>query len=179
MTRAFCVRNTGPEMTGEKVDLERHILAVRLDNENVPVSYMSSLLRVVQAVLREVARSVEGPGSRFVQSPQPILVLSRLSTDGDLVLSFTFVDPLDYAPLEDLSDDTFAALLDRFAEFVRGLPQPSLWGGAAPRPSGRPYESELARRMAQLHRELRRSPRAILAHRTRTLEIEGDRMELS
>jgi hypothetical protein len=33
--------------------------------------------------------------------------------------------------------------------------------------------------MAQLHRELRRSPRAILAHRTRTIEIEGDRMELS
>ena len=166
-------------MTGQNPGLERYVLAVRLDNQNVPVSYMSSLLRVVQAVLREVARGVEGPGRRFEQSPQPVLVLSKLSADGDLVLHFTFVDPLDYGPLEDLSDETFEALLDRFAEFVRGLPQPSLWGGAAPRPSGRPFESELTKRMDQLHRELRRSPKAILSHRTRSIEVEGDRMEFS
>jgi hypothetical protein len=166
-------------MTVENAELERHVLAVRLHSENVPVSYLSSLLRVIQAALREVARSEDAPRRRFEQSPQPILLLSRLSADNDLTMHLTFADPIDSTPLEDLSAQTFAALLDRFGEFVRGLPQPSLWGGAAPRPSHRPFESELVKRMDQLHRELRRSSRATVRHRDRTIEIDGDRMEFT
>lgn len=166
-------------MTSETLHPQRHVLEVRLRNENVSVSYLSSLLRVVQAALREVARNVEGPSRRFEQSPQPVLVLSRLAAGGDLVLHFTFVDPIEDSPLEDLSDETFGALLSRFAEFIRGLPQPGLWGGAAPRRSSSPLESDLAKRMDQLHRELRRSPRAVLTHRDRSIAVEGGLMEFS
>ena len=166
-------------MTSETLHPQRHVLEVRLRNENVPVSYLSSLLRVVQVALREVARNVEGPSRRFEQSPQPVLVLSRLAAGGDLVLGFTFVDPIEDTALEDLSDETFEALLSRFAEFIRGLPQPGLWGGAARRRSSSPLESDLARRMDQLHRELRRSPRAVLTHRGRSVAVEGDLMEFS
>ena len=166
-------------MTSETQHPQRHVIEVRLRNENVPVSYLSSLLRVVQAALREVARSVEGPSRRFEQGPQPVLVLSRLAAGGDLVLRFTFVDPIDDSVLEDLSDETFEALLSRFAEFIRGLPQPGLWGGAAPRRSSSLLGSALAKRMDQLHRELRRSPRAVLTHRGRSVAVEGDLMEFS
>ena len=166
-------------MTSETQHPPRHVLEIRLRNENVPVSYLSSLLRVVQAALREVARNVDGPSRRFEQSPQPVLVLSRLDAGGELALRFTFVDPLDDTALEDLSYETFDALLSRFAEFVRGLPQPGLWGGAAPRRPPSPLESDLAKRMDQLHREMRRSPKAVLTHSGRSIAVEGDLMEFS
>ena len=166
-------------MTSGTVHRQRDVLEVRLRSDGVQVSYLSSLLRVVQAALREVAHSVEGPNRRFEQRPQPVLVLSRLVAGDDLVLGFTFVDPIDGTPLEELSDETFQALLSSFAEFIRGLPQPGLWGGPARRPSSSPLESDLAKRMDQLHRELRRSPRAVVAHRGRSVVVEGDLMEFS
>ena len=166
-------------MTSGTVHPRRDVLEVRLRNDSVPVSYLSSLLRVVQAALREVARNVEGPSRRFEQSPQPVLVLSRLAAGDELALGFTFVDPIDDTPLEELSYETFGALLGSFAEFIRGLPQPGLWGGPARRLSSSPLESDLAKRMDQLHRELRRSPRAVVAHRDRRVVVEGDLMELS
>ena len=166
-------------MTPGKTQPRRDVLEVRLRNENVPVSYLSSLLRIVQAALREVARNVDGPRHRFDRSPQPVLVLTTRAASGDLVLRFTFVDPIAHTPLEDVSEETFEALLSRFAGFVRELPQPGLWGGTARRPPPGPPESDLARRMDQLHRELRRSPRAVLAHGGRSVVVEGDLMEFS
>lgn len=166
-------------MTPETANPQRDVLEVRLPNYNVQVSYLSSLLRVVQVALREVARNVEGPARRFEQSPQPVLVLSWLAAGDELVLGFTFVDPIDDTPLERLSEETFEALLGSFAEFIRRLPQPGLWGGPARRPSTSPLESDLAKRMDQLHRELRRSPRAVVAHSGRSVVVEGDLMEFS
>ena len=166
-------------MTPETVHPQREVLEVRLPNDNLQVSYMSSLLRVVQVALREVARTVEGPARRFEQRPQPVLVLSTLAAGDELALGFTFVDPIDETPLEELSRETFEALLSSFAEFIRRLPQPGLWGGPARRSSSSPLESDLAKRMDQLHRELRRSPRAVVAHRGRSVVVEGDLMEFS
>lgn len=73
----------------------------------------------------------------------------------------------------------FDAFLDRLADFVRGLPQPGLWGGASRRSAPRSFESDVDRRMDQLYRELRRSPMVTLRFREKTIEIEGDRMEIS
>ena len=152
-------------------------LAIQVSAGNLRVSYVSSLLRVVQAALREVARGEEHTRAQFDRRPQPVLVLSRLIIDGDLRLQFTFADPTDSTPLEELSAKAFGAFLDRFSEYVRSLPQPSLWGGAAFRPPRRPFESELSRRMDQVYREIRRSPRATIRFGGRVIEIEGDRME--
>ena len=153
-------------------------LTVELRPGSVPVSFLSSLLRVLQAALREVARSDEGTRGQFDQRPQPILVLSKLVADGELGLSLVFVNPVDSTPIGPLSDRTFVAFLDRFSEFVKGLPQPGLWGGAARRPAPGHFESELDRRLDQLYREVRRSTKATLMFKNRTIEIEGDRMEI-
>lgn len=155
------------------------VLTIRLQPSNLSVSYLSSLLRVVQAAVREVARSDDGTRPIFDRNPQPILELSRLETDDGLTLYFTFTDPQDGTSLNELSSQAFDALLDRFGEFVRGLPQPGLWGGAANRSAQRPFEDELTRRMDQLYREMRRSPRATMRAQGRTIEIEGDRMEIA
>lgn len=156
----------------------RYELAIRLHLDRVHVSYVSALLRVVQAALREVAQSDDEARQRFDRRPQPVLLLTSVATDGGLTLGFAFADPLDSRPLEDLSARTFSGFLEQFSGFVKSLPQPSLWGGAARRPSGRPHESDLAMRMDQVYGELRRSPRATLSFGGRTIEIEGDRMEI-
>ena len=153
-------------------------LDLSIDASCVPVSYVSSLLRVVQAALREVALTNDQARQRFSQRPQPILVISGLTTDGDLTVKFTFADASSSSRLGGLSEQVFGALLDRFSEFVRGLPQRSLWGGAARGSPGRPLDSQLARRMDQLYRELRRSPKATLRFGSRSIQVEGDRMEI-
>ena len=150
-----------------------------MDPKRLSVSYVSSFLRVLQAALREVARSDDGTRQMIEQPPRPLLLLSEVAGEGSVTLRFTFADPTDSTPLNALSSKTFDAFLDRFTEFVRALPQPGLWGGAARGSHGKPLESELARRMDQVHRELRRSPRVAISFGGRTVQIERDRMEIT
>ena len=152
------------------------LLTIVLDLRHLPVSYLSSLLRVVQAAVREIGRTEEETRLQFERRPQPILLLDGLTIESDLTLQMTFADPLDSTPMPELSASTFNAFLDRFVQYVRGLPQPSLWGGAAPGSPRRPFDSEVMRRMDQVYRELRRSPKAAIRSQGRTVEVEGDRM---
>ena len=154
-------------------------LSIELAQGVLPVSYLSSLLRVVQAGVREVARSDEGTRRQFGRQPQPMLVLSSLDSNGGLTLNLAFSDPLGEIQVAELSSRTFNLFLDRLSEFVRDLPQPGLWGGAALRAPQTPFGSEVSRRMDQVYRELRRSSKATLRFQDRSIEIEGDRMEIS
>ena len=166
-------------MSSEKdPTIDHYALEIELQRGNVPVSYMSSLLRVMQAALRQVALTNNGTREQFDRRPQPVLVISRLSADDTLSLELVFIDPLEGSPMHELSNQTFGAFLDGLATFVSSLPQPGLWGGPAHRSPQHPFESEVARRMHQVYSELRRTPRAVLRFQGRSIEIEGDRMEI-
>ena len=164
---------------GDESKIDRFSLGVELHRGYVPVSYLSSLLRVLQAALREMALDDTGARELFDRSPQPVLALPRILVEETLTLRLVFVDPITGKPMEELSVRTFDAFLDRLGEYVKGLPQPGLWGGAARRSPARPLESEVSRRMDQVYDELRRAPKAVLRFRARYIEIEGDRMEIS
>jgi hypothetical protein len=153
-------------------------LSVRLDPGAVSVSYLSSLLRVLQAALREVARDNEQTRRHFDSKPQPVLMVGGVRAGNGLTVDLTFADPLDSSPLEALSSHTFHAFLDNLGEYVRKLPQPRLWGGAARRPPPRELETDLARRMDQVYVELRRVPKVTVRYQGRAIEVEGDRMEI-
>ena len=156
---------------------ETRPLEIALGPSRLPVSYLSSLLRVLQAAMREVARSNDGTAAMFSQQPQPVLVVSTATVEGDLVLRFTFGDPLDSTPLTNLSSLTFKAFLEQFSQLVKELPQRSLWGesvgGARPR-----YASGVERRLDQVRLELRRFPKARLSFDRHTISFEDDRMEI-
>lgn len=167
-------------MSGEMDNaLESDYLAVELHHATIPVSYLSSLLRVLQAALREVALSDAKTREQFSNRPQPVLVMPGVSRGEALALSFAFVHPIDGTPLVSLSDTTFDAFLDHLGKFVAGLPQPGLWGGAARRSPQEPFESDLDRRMDQVYVELRRTSKAVLRFRNRSLDIEGDQMVIA
>ena len=156
---------------------QNHILELILDQGHVPVSYISSLLRTLQAAIREVALSSENTRYNFDKQPQPILVLISMVSDETISMCLGFEDPINKEHLSILSGNTFSTFLDKLSEFVMSLPQPSLWGGAARKSTSNP-ESEISNRMDQVYAELRRAPKVHLKFKTRSIEIEGDRFEI-
>ncbi len=158
-------------------DTAEYVLSIEIAEGSVSVSYMSSLLRVVQAALREVALNTEGAREHFESRPQPLLAMPALAGGDSIMVSFVFVDPQDGSPMETLSAATFGSFLDRLQAYVTSLPQPSLWGGASRRPP-RDADSEVDRRMDQVYAGLRRAAKVTLRLRGRSLEFEGDRLEI-
>ena len=163
-------KRTGP-------DTAAFVLSIEIGEDSVSVSYVSSLLRVVQAALREVALDTDGARDHFEIRPQPLLAMPALAGGDSITMSFVFVDPQDGSPMEELSAATFDSFLDRLQAYVTSLPQPSLWGGALRRPP-READTEVDRRMDQVYAELRRASRVTLWHGARSLEFEGDRLEI-
>ena len=155
----------------------KQVLTIEIAQASVSVSYMSSLLRVVQAALREVALDTAGAREHFDSRPQPLLAMPAPAGGDSIALSFVFVDPQDGSPMDDLSAATFGSFLDRLQAYVTSLPQPSLFGGASRRPT-RDAGTEVERRMDQVYAELRRASRVTLRHGGRSLSIEGDRLEV-
>ena len=163
--------------TGTGSDTSAYVLTIEIAEGTVSVSYISSLLRVVQAALREVALDTDGAREHFESRPQPLLAMPALAGGDSIAMSFVFVDPRDDSPMEGLSAATFGSFLDRLQAYVTSLPQPSLFGGASRRPS-READTEVDRRMDQVYAELRRASRVTLRHGGRSLGFEGDQLEI-
>ena len=153
-------------------------LEIRLDSDNLPVSYLSSLLRVLQATTREVARHNEATRHVFSQQTQPTLVTSTDTSDGSLVMRFSFADPANSAPMDEVSRLAFDAFMVQFSTYLKGLPQKGLWGHSASGRQKQRLDSEISQRMNQMRLELRRFHKVSLRFGSRSVLIDGDRMEI-
>ncbi len=154
-------------------------LLLTVEARALPVSYVSSTLRVIQAALREVARSVEEGGSLFDGQPQPVLLLdATTSAASELAFYLYFADPVDDTPMPDLSARAFAAFMAEFGKMLKKMPQRGLWGRMARRSPPRAFESESARRLDELRVELRHFRKASLRHGDRSITFDGDQMEI-
>ncbi len=153
-------------------------LEITVDSCNLPVSGLSSLLRVVQAALREVARGDEATREQLSERPQPTLHLSATTDEANLTFRLTFADPTDRTPLLDLSTTTFRAFLSQLRRFVEKIPQRDLWGDAVGGPGRGESHSEAEKRIDQVRQELRRLPKAKLTFEGQSITFEGDRMEI-
>jgi hypothetical protein len=142
------------------------------------VSAMSSLLRVVQAGLREVARLHDDTRETFAQPPHPILLMSSESDETSLTLKFSFADGQYSQPMPQVSARVFAVFMERYSRFLKTLPQPGFWKDSVTGGQNDPYESEVERRMDQIRMEMRRFPKVRLSFRNREILIEGNRMEI-
>ena len=168
---------TSSETRGESTE-SGYSLEVLLHTAVLPVSYLSTLLRVIQAALREVARNGEGTRHAFSQQAQPILLMSMNSCAETLSLRFHFADPTTDVPLDQISEQSFYALMERFLVYVKGLPQRDLWGEATTGGVSTAFSTEAERRIDQVRRELRRISKATIRFREHTVVIEGDRLEV-
>ena len=154
------------------------LLEIALDSGDLPVSNLSSLLRVAQAALREVARNSDDFRDALAQQPAPVLHLSTRIKEGDLVLGFTFTDPSDSTPIPELSAGVSRLFMERFGQFVKEQAQRNLWGEQIGGVRRKRYDSEVTRRLDQLSGELRRFPKARLRFDRQTILFEGDRVEI-
>ena len=166
-------------MTAEREhQTETETLEIALDRGGLPVSAMSSLLRAVQAALRELARNDDETRRMFTREPQPILRMSADVSGDELILSFGFADPTDWAPLERLSARTSKIFGTQIGEYLKSLPQRGLWGQSVSGPRRRGQASEITKRLDQVCVELRRFRQARLRCDRLTILFEGDRMQI-
>ena len=154
-------------------------LEVAVSSGYVSVSHISSLLRVIQATLREVAQSNEDTFTDFSQKIQPILLLFTATTNQVLVLRFIFSNMHDAILLRDLSSKVFSVFLKRFSQHLKKVPQLELWGASLGGGKRRRYGTILERRMEELRIELRHFPDARLRFHSHYIRIQGDSIEIS
>ena len=155
------------------------MLVLVVESRALPVSYVSSTLRVLQAAVREVARGVEHGGRLFESQPQPALLVDAETTaHGGLILKLYFADPNDDAPMPDLCNRAFSPFMEEFGRVLKGMPQRGLWGRMARRSGSARFRSEVARRLDDLRVELRHFRNATMRHRARSITFDGDQMEI-
>ena len=166
-------------MTSDSEGQIDYRITLVLDAESLPVSYVSSTLRVIQAALRDFARSVEGGEALFGGQPQPVLLLdATTSGESDLVFELYFADPDDEAPMSKLSAQAFEAFIVSFGKMLKRMPQRDLWGVMSSGSGAPRFDNETDRRLNELRTELRHFGRAVLRHGTRSITFDGDQLEI-
>ena len=166
-------------MTDERAGHTEGKLLITVDSSNVPVSSLSSLLRVLQAALREIARGQPDTREQFAQQPQPVLYLSTDGAEEGLVLRLTFGGASDSAPMPELSSSIFGAFVEQLGQLIKRMPQRSLWGEPVGGPPVARQASAVEGRLDQVRMELRRLSRASVSFDGHTISFEGDRMEIT
>lgn len=166
-------------MTSNSATHTDYRLTLALDAASLPVSYVSSTLRVIQAALRDFARGVEGGESLFGGQPQPVLLLDTAPSDGsELILELYFADPNDDAPMPELSARAFNAFIIGFGGMLKRMPQRDLWGAMSSGSGAPRFQSETDRRLNELRTELRHFRRAVLSHANRSITFDRDQLEI-
>ena len=167
-------------MTSGSEGQTEYRLTLSLDATSLPVSYVSSTLRVIQAALRDFARGVEGGESLFGGQPQPVLLLDAVTSGGpELVFELYFADPEDDAPMPELSARAFEMFMAGFGKLLKRMPQRDLWGAMSSGSGAPRSETETDRRLNELRTELRHFGRAVLRHGGRSISFDGDQLEIS
>jgi hypothetical protein len=154
-------------------------LQIELNSDGLQVSYVSSMLRVLQAAVRDVAKGVDDEHAMLFESqPQPVLLLSTEVDDGSLYIYVFFAEPIHSMPMVELSTQAFDPFMVKFGNLLKLLPQPGLWGRMARRSGPSSIETDTDRRLDELRVELRHFSRARLRFGNRSISFDGDQLEI-
>ena len=174
----FCIRQSVDCINMKNPQAESAKLQIALNSDDLPVSYVSSMLRVLQAAVREIARGVGDARALFEGQPQPVLLLSTEVDGGSLYLKIYFADPINAAPMLELSAQAFEPFMVQFGNLLKMLPQPGLWGRTARGSGPSNIKTETDRRLDELRVELRHFSRATLRFGNRSISFVGDQLEI-
>jgi len=164
-----------PEKAGNKFDGS---LTIKLPIESVPVSYLSNLLRVVQAALRETASSTDDTLSTMSTNPAPLLFSSLDCYKGVTTISMYFGDANDNGLIEKFTKLVVNRFLEGLNEFLNGNAQSSLWGYtvAEQRTS---YGKDSDVRYAQVTKVMKKLFASSLSSDSRSITFTEDGFEVS
>ena len=154
-------------------------LSLYIYEKDLSVSYISSLLRTLQAAIREIAISDGVIQNDFNEEKKHTLVISNLDFDIAFKFEMIFIDVLERKVNENLSKKVFNKFVLEFIAFIRTLPHPGLWGDASPKLWDPKSKSDVEIRMYQVYRELKRCSKVIIESGSKKIEIDGERLQLS
>ena len=145
------------------------------------VSAMSSLLREVQAALREAARAVPETAHLFESDQSPVLVVRFMNAADSVTLGFDFADPSTRSTLADPSAAVARRFIRAMEDVLKNRPQRTLWGPPAVAGRRKPGDGDrdaVAERAAVVLAELGRFPAVEVSGGGRRIQIEGETAEI-
>ena len=156
------------EKTGNKFDGS---LTIKLPTESVQVSYLSNLLRVVQAALRETASSTDDTLSTMSRNPAPLLFSRVDRHNGITTILMYFGD-------EEFSKLVVHRFLEGLNEFLNGNAQSSLWGYTVSE-QRTSYRKDSDVRYAQVTKMMKKLCASLLSSDSRCITFTEDGFEVN
>lgn len=103
-------------------------LSVRIRASSLHVSTLSSLLRTLQAAVRDAAQGSEAGKRMLAAQPAPVLAVdTAAAAGGPVTLSFRFTDA-DGGTLHELNGAAFGAFMSGLEAALKVSPQRAMWG---------------------------------------------------
>ncbi len=156
-------------------DLSR--LVVSLPGSTLSVSALYSLLRELQAAVRNAGTNTRAWAEFTADRPDPVLQVGTQNEEhGGLRLEFYFANPQTREPLDAISELSFTVFMDDLQDFLKSQRQRTFWGESA-RPAGSGDAS--TGRSAQVWTELSRVGVRMISAGTRRIELSEGRVEIS
>ena len=156
-------------------------LILRLPLTTQPVSLLSSLLRTLQAAVRESALATPLGAQRLVEPPAPVLLASIRGPGGEdgLELRFFFAGPASSRPELELSETAFAAFMDTLEQTLKAQPQRMLWDVPSRPPRGAGPGKGPSPRIRQMWDDLGRFRNATLSVGARQITVSDGSVEIT
>lgn len=144
------------------------------------VSAVSSLLREVQAALREAGRIDPNTARAFEVDQSPVLMVRITNAADGVSLGFEFADPVTRVPLADISEAVALRFIGALETELKRRPLRTLWGqpAAARRRSGEGERDPLGDRASMVLAELSRMPAAVVSGAGHLIQIKGETAEI-
>ncbi len=151
-----------------------NVLTLSVSRATQHVSALSSLLRTLQAAVRDSAQGTAAGQRLLSGQPAPVLEVAVSSGAGSpLTLSFEFNGP-GHEPIEELNDAAFGAFMTELATALNVSSQRMLWGTPV-RPLARsPVENE---RMRLFLEDLARIGDVVVSAGGRKITIKDGKVE--
>ena len=96
-----------------------------------------------------------------------------------LSIEFSFADPKTNEHLDMLSESIFQEFFHNFGEYIKTLPQPSLWGPKSSLETKKIVPSVLEKRLSEFYREMKRTSKSKITVNSKSISIEGFNLELT
>jgi len=156
-------------------------LVLRLSSATLLVSSLSSLLRTVQAAVREAVLATPAGAQRFVETPHPVLLTSvrERPGEGGLELHFFFAELASSRPEPEFSKAAFAAFMDTLEETLKAQPQRMLWDAPSKPPRGAGRGQGPSPRIRQMWDDLGRFRNVTLSVGSRQITASGGSVEIT
>ena len=159
---------------------ENSTLSLCLLGAAQPVSAVSSILRTLQAAIRDAAHTRPQVLAALQTRPLPILLVfptSLSKSDKAIAFNLCFADPNTQTPISEISIAVFRSFMDAMDLAIKTMPQQTLWGHAVRLPGT--TDTSPSRRIAALLAELGRFPYAIIKFDNRRVTAHNGLLETS